>query len=56
MYIHVLAHMCVREQMPYTVDFSILVKERDRKIGQKRQEAVDHATVLRYIGEPICNG
>ncbi|KAJ6401323.1 hypothetical protein OIU84_016692 [Salix udensis] len=31
------------------------VKERDRKIGRKRQEAVDRATVLRYIGEPIRN-
>ncbi|KAJ6401322.1 hypothetical protein OIU84_016691 [Salix udensis] len=46
---------CGEEQMPYTVDFSILVKERDRKIGRKRLEAVDRATVLRYIGEPICN-
>lgn len=38
MYIHVLAHTCVREQMPYIVDFSILAKERDRRSGQKRQE------------------
>jgi hypothetical protein len=38
MYIHVLAHTCVREQMPYIVDFSILAKERDRKSGQKRQD------------------